>query len=131
MIKLSQRDFDNKEQSPKDIIMNNISRLRINEKWEEYIEKIHEEADEAIKNYVKDEYQKTDIYRKIKMINEQWDNLKKTNQLTPEKERVLSDQLYSLEREEIDTKDELYREVNELKNIIINDIIKSKSQYVD
>jgi len=129
MIKLSQREqvLTEEEYNIKNIIDDKISYLNINEKWNEFIEEIHKEVNNIAEEYSESEYKKTDNYKKIKMLEEQWNNLKKTNQLTDEKERVLSEQLDKLENEGQYIIDELERKVSSIKNMIISEIIKSKT----
>ena len=129
MIKLSAREsfLTDEEYNIKNIIDDKISYLNINEKWNEFIEEIHKEVNNIAEEYSESEYKKTDNYKKIKMLEEQWNNLKKTNQLTDEKERVLSEQLDKLENEGQYIIDELERKVSSIKNMIISEIIKSKT----
>lgn len=128
MIRLGYRDeqMTPEELSLKNILHENMNTSSLDDAWSEFAKITWSDIDGAVEDYIDSEFNKTDLSKQLKFVNDTWEHLEKSKALSPEREQQLSNRGADLDDQADNFKRDLRKKLEEIKYELFRDIIKSK-----
>ena len=107
-------------------ITDGLDYSRIVESWNEFINEIYGAIDASADLYIESRLSQTDVYRKKQQADAEWEKLEKSGGLSDEVADRLSNEYAKIEDALDDLEDDMRREFQKIRPLIVSDAIKGQ-----